>query len=178
MKRTICLIALFLAACSPTPKGAPVPIKQLFAENAGKLWECAEFDAGDNTCEALGKRAVRGDRVAYDAMAVLPKLPGIPGRAKMNMAMRFKIEGDAYCGRIDPSRIRVTGVPASIAADLTQSLKVEMVKQGEICTRYYRDGPGQYIGVTTQRDGSPVDDGIAPVRFFANAPGLRSVSLF
>ncbi|NNE87607.1 MAG: hypothetical protein HKN27_05985 [Silicimonas sp.] len=178
MKRIFCLITLFLAACAPTPKGPPVPIKTVYAENQGKLWECANYDASAQTCEALAKRALRRDSVAYDMTLLMPKLPGIPGRAKINVQAAFKVQGNAYCGRFNNARYRVTGVPAEVAASLAQGLRQEMVKEGEVCTRYYRNGPDGYISETTRRDGTPIDDGVGRVNFFTRAPALRPVSLF
>lgn len=178
MKRILCLFALALAACAPTPKGPPLPIKAVYAENKGKLWECGNFDASKQTCEAVAKRSLRGDRVNYDMTLLMPKLPGIPGRARINVQATFKVTGTAYCGRFTNARYRVTGVPPEAARSLSQGLKQEMMKEGEVCTRYYRNGTDGYISETTRRDGTPIDDGVGRVQFFANAPALRPISLF
>ncbi len=178
MKKIVTLGVLFLAAaCAPTPKGEPVPIKLLFAENAKKPYECAEFDARSNSCEALAVRRVRGDRVEYRAEFILPRLPGVPGQGHVTINAPFKIEGNRYCGNFGRSDVKIKGLPSSYATDLAIALKVQLAKEGDVCTSYYRDGAG-YLSVTTRRDGSPVRDGTGPVVFLTQPKALRRMSLF
>lgn len=170
-------LAMLVASCAPVPRGEPVPIKMLFAENAGKPFECAEYEASSNTCEALALRKVRGNRVEYRAEFIMPRLPGIPGIGKATIDVPFQIEGDRYCGNFRRSKVKITGLPSSYATDLAIALKVELAKEGDICTRYYRDGAG-YLSVTTKRDGTPIRDGTGPVVFLSTPKALRRVSLF
>ncbi len=177
MKKLVSLGLLILAACAPVPKGEPVPIKLLFAENAQKPYECAEYDSRSNSCEAIAVRKVRGNRVEYRAEFILPRLPGVPGQGHVTVRAPFQIEGDRYCGNFRRSDVRIKGLPSSYATDLAIALKVELAKEGDICTRYYRDGAG-YVSVTTKRDGSPIRDGTGPVVFLTQPKALRRVSLF
>lgn len=178
MKKIVTLGVLILAAaCAPVPKGDPVPIKLLFAENARKPYECAEYDARSNSCEAIAVRKVRGNRVEYRAEFILPRLPGVPGQGRVTINAPFRIEGDRYCGNFRRSDVKIKGLPSSYATDLAIALKVELAKEGDICTRYYRDGSG-YVSVTTKRDGTPIRDGTGPVVFLSQPKALRRVSLF
>lgn len=170
-------VLLLAAACAPVPKGEPVPIKLLFAENAQKPYECAEFDARSNSCEALATRKVRGDRIDYRAEFILPRLPGVPGKGHVTIDMPFQIEGDRYCGNFRRSNVRIKGLPSSYATDLAIALKAELAKEGDLCTSYYRDGSG-YLSVTTRRDGSPIRDGTGVVVFLTQPKALRRVSMF
>ncbi|MGR3515326.1 MAG: hypothetical protein ACU0GG_21390 [Paracoccaceae bacterium] len=178
MKRLFFIGALLvLASCTPVPKGAPVPIKQLFAENAGKRFECAEYDASSDTCEALAMSRITGNRIDYRADFIMPKLPGIPGIAKVTISMPFQIEGDRYCGNFRNSDIKMTGIPSSYATDLAIAFKVELSKEGDVCTQYYRESVG-YLSVTTRRDGTPIRDGTGRVVFLQQPKALRRISLF
>lgn len=178
MKKLLVLGAVLIAAsCAPVPRGEPVPIKMLFAENAGKPFECAEYEARSNTCEALAIRKVRGNRVDYRAEFIMPRLPGVPGIGKATIDVPFRIEGDRYCGTFRRSNVKITGLPSSYATDLAIALKVQLSKEGDVCTRYYRNGAG-YLSVTTRRDGTPIRDGTGPVLFVERPKALRRVGLF
>lgn len=178
MKKLLILGALLIiASCAPVPKGEPVPIKMLFAENAGKRFECAEYEASSNTCEAIAISKLRGNRIDYRAEFIMPRLPGIPGIGKVTINAPFQIEGDRYCGNFGRSNVKITGLPSSYATDLAIALKAELAKEGDVCTRYYREDYG-YLSVTTRRDGTPIRDGSGRVVFLERPKALRRVSLF
>lgn len=178
MKRLLVLCALLIvSSCAPIPKGEPVPIKMVFGENAEKRFECYEYEASSNTCEALAMRKVRGDRIDYRAEFIMPRLPGVPGIGKVTMNMPLQIEGDRYCGNFRQSNVKITGLPSSYATDLAIALKAELSKDGDVCTQYYREERG-YLSVTTKRDGTPVRDGIGRVVFVERPKALRRVSPF
>ncbi|MEL7152130.1 MAG: hypothetical protein AAGK71_15435 [Pseudomonadota bacterium] len=178
MKRALVVcILMIVSSCAPVPKGEPVPIKLVYGENAGKRFECFEYEASSDTCEALAMRKVRGNQVDYRADFIMPRLPGVPGIGKVTMSMPLLIEGDRYCGNFRQSDVKITGLPSSYATDLAIALKVELAKDGDICTQYYHEDFG-YLSVTTKRDGTPIRDGIGRVVFVERPKALRRVVPF
>jgi len=178
MTRLLSLLALLaLAACgAPQPKGDPVPLKRLFAETP--RYECLDYEASSDSCEGISQRRVSGDRVHFDAEFLLPPTRNIPGRPKVFIKASFKLEATRYCGNFRNAEVKVTGVPSSYATDLAMILKIQMMKQGDMCTRYYRQKNGTYLSVTTRPSGSPVRNGISPVHFVNSPKKLRSPSMF
>lgn len=177
MTRILSLLALLaLAACAPQPKGEPMPLKRLFSETP--RYECLNYKASNDSCEAIAFRRISGDRVAYDAEFLMPNLPNIPGRARVQVKATFKMEATRYCGNFRNSQVKVSGVPSSYATDLAIIFKTQMAKEGDLCTRYYRQKNGSYLSVTTRPDGTPVKDGTAAVHFLNSPKKLRSVGLF
>jgi hypothetical protein len=171
------LVLLALSACgAPQPKGDPIPLKRLFAETP--RYECANYEASSDSCEGIALRRVLGDRVSYDAEFLMPQLPNIPGRARVQMKASFKMEATRYCGNFRNADVKVSGVPSSYAIDLAIIFKAQMAKQGDMCTRYYRQQNGTYLSVTTRPDGSRLRDGTAPVQFLPAPKKLRSIGRF
>lgn len=178
MTRILSLMALLaLAACgAPQPKGDPVPLKRLFAETP--RYECVDYEASSDSCEGIALRTVSGNRVTYDAEFLMPRVSNIPGRARVQMKVSFKMGDTSYCGNFRNAKVKVSGVPSSYAIDLAMIFKAQMVKQGDMCTRYYRHRNGGYLSVTTRPDGSAMRDGTAPVYFVTTPKKLRSVGMF
>lgn len=178
MIRFLALLALLaLAACgAPQPRGDAVPLKRLFAETP--RYECLNYEASSDSCEGIALRRVSGDRVYYDAEFLMPRAPNIPGRAKVYMKMSFKLEPTRYCGNARNADLKVSGVPSSYAIDLAMILKIQMMKQGDMCTQYYRHKNGSYLSVTTRDNGATVRNGISPVYFMNSPKKLRSPGMF
>ena len=176
------LLALFvllaLAACgaAPRPTGDPIPLKRLFAETP--RYECANYDASSDSCDGISFRRVSGGRVSYDTEFLMPSVSNIPGRARVQMSVSFKMEPTRYCGDFRNADVKVSGVPSSYAIDLAMIFKAQMARHGEMCTRYYRAADGSYLSVTTRPDGAPLQDGTAPVEFLTGPKKLRSIRAF
>ena len=171
------LVLLALAACgAPQPRGEPVPLKRLFAETP--RYECIDYEASSDSCEGISLRSVSGGRVHFDAEFLLPPKRNIPGRPRVFIKASFKLDETRYCGNFRNAKVKVTGVPSSYAIDLAMILQIQMAKQGDMCTRYFRQSNGSYLSVTTRPDGTPVPNGVSPVHFLNAPKKLRSPSLF
>ncbi|MDJ0639226.1 MAG: hypothetical protein QNJ20_10350 [Paracoccaceae bacterium] len=178
MKRIfVATLLLITAACAPVPKGAAVPMKQLFSENSSRPFECTDYEASSDSCEGIARRTLRSNTVVYDAEFIMPRLPGVPGRPRVLVNMPFKLESTRYCGDFRTAKVQVRGLPSSYNTDLAIAFKTQLAKEGAVCTSYYRDGGG-YVSVTTRPNGEPVRDGIGKVFFLSSPKKLRTISLF
>ncbi len=170
--------ALFLlvgcGGASPTvmPSGEPVSIQKLVSDTRGRPYECINYDPGSDSCEAIAKRQVRGDRISFDVSMLVPG-PNAD-TVKVKIVADFRIEGGRYCGNLARADIRSEGnLTPSQRSLLEEVFLAEMISMGELCGLYVQDAAGGYTSVTTDRAGRVFEGGIEPVRFFSRPKRLR-----
>lgn len=163
---------LVLAACGTAlPKGEIEPIRKVLSDNRSLPFECVNYDAASDSCGSIVSRRISGDRIFYEATALLPG-PGVDlVRVKMNVD--FKIEGSRYCGNMRNADLRLEGKLSPGQRSLMQELVLaDLISMGDVCGVYYREGGG-YVSVTTDRAGRVVPHGVESVHFFKRPKKLR-----
>lgn len=177
LKKFLVVTALTaLAACAAPlpPKGEFVPIKQVFAENADKPFECVGYQAASDSCEGLGRSEVRGNTIVSSTLFAIDI--GVP--VQVRTVTRHPIVNGKSCGLIGRVKVTVEGAdsPEGEAAitDMFSAMMTDLVS--DLCVAYYRSGEGYFVEATTL-DGELVegvtDAGIS--RFFATQKKLRNL---
>ena len=163
---------LALAGCGTAlPKGEVEPIRKVLSDNRSLPFECVNYDAASDSCEGIVSRRVRGDRIFYEATALLPGPEFDLVRVRMNVD--FTIEGSRYCGNMRNADLRFEGKLSPGERSLMQELVLaELISMGDVCGVYYRESGG-YVSVTTDRAGRVVPHGVDSIHFFNRPKKLR-----
>ncbi|UWR23596.1 hypothetical protein [Sulfitobacter sp. S190] len=179
MKRGAALMAgMMLAGCVQTvpggfdtlPKGSPVAIRTLIAENPGKL-ACIEYQSGTNSCASLVSTSIRGDVMTTRETGAVRSLSGASVE-RVNLVSRLQLRDGAACARAEDIRLAdpQTEGAGLFLLEATRLLLGQF--GGGVCTRYF-EGGDDYIVSSVGFDGRPFPPGDVAFRFVA--PG--SVSL-
>lgn len=169
--RAAVLLSLLAACGTALPEGEPVPLEKVLLDTRLAPWECADYDPASDSCTILALREVRGGRLFYDARGLMEGPEGQP--MTMRMKVDFAIEGDRFCGDMREAEIRFEGDLSPGTRGLMEELLLaELLQSGEMCNLYYRDAEG-YLGVTTDRAGQVLPDGVERLHFFSAPKRLR-----
>ena len=169
------LSLVLLAGCGSAvviPEGETVSIQKLLSDTNGRPYECFAYDVGTDSCAAIAKRQVRGDKIAYD-MAVLVTGPNSDA-VKVSIDLDFQIVDGRYCGNYKRAEISAEGnlTPAQSSL-LEELLLAELLQLGDFCEGYLRTPSGAYYSVTSDRLGRVYWESSVPVVFFSRPKKLR-----
>ena len=172
----ISLVA-FLAACATTPpKGEFVSLQQVASENAGKPWECANYDAATDSCEGLGRWTIKGDTVSAQSMVAIDAGDGQIINFTVNTT--HKITNGQVCGLEGEVDMLIDGERykkgQNFLADFMNGFLSGVLP--EICNSYYRSGSGYYIQATN-RDGKVMPDLSGTSTFFSTKKAIRAEAM-
>ena len=164
-------VCFALASCGPAVPDLQVePIRKVLLDNSALPYECVNYDSRTDSCEGLVTRRVKGDRIYYEALAL------VPGPAKpvnMRLKVDFQIEDARYCGDMRDADLVFEGALTPGQRSLMQELFLaQLISYGSICGSYFREGEG-YISITTDRDGRVTPQGVETSHFFARPKALR-----
>ncbi len=170
----IALLSVVLAgltACGPTLPDLEVePIRKVLSDNSALPYECVNYDLRSDSCEGLVTRRVKGDRIYYEALALVP---GPSDPINMRLKVDFKIEDTRYCGHMRDADLAFDGTLTPGQRSLLQELLLaQLISYGDVCGAYFREGEG-YISVTTDRNGRLMPQGVETSHFFARPKPLR-----
>jgi hypothetical protein len=173
LKRFFALSAALLlsAACAPSlPQGQIEPIRKVLSDNRSLPYECVNYDAKSDSCEGLITRRLQGDRIFYEATAVMP---GPSDILNTRMKVDFTIENGRYCGNMRTADLHFEGTLTTSQRSFLQELMLaQLISFGDVCGVYYRNG-GAYVSVTTDREGRVMPEGVDTIHFFATPKRLR-----
>lgn len=165
-----------LAACdegySGASRGAVVPYPQVLAENAARPWECLNYDRATDSCEAIGRSTLQGNRFVSD---------GSVGRSA-GRGGSYRLRGQGYVDAQGRGCFRPGDLQMSVAGGRTTEEDAfiidftrEVLKEiGETCTTTYRQGD-HYIVESRAKSGQMLPDGRKTLHFFASPKRLRSL---
>lgn len=178
---------LALAACDMAQEAPPasgaLSLRQVAAETQGRPYECTEYQAETDSCEAIARWTISGDVVRAETVFALDE--GLPATIRVVSRHRIDNRGRSF-GLVGAPRVTVTspGSPEAkrAIADLFKSVLADTLH--DTCAAYSRagtkmaDGAGDgYITEVTDAEGNPLEDGAARSRFFSQPRKLRPVRM-
>ncbi|MCF2905301.1 hypothetical protein L0666_09890 [Octadecabacter sp. CECT 8868] len=171
MKFVFPIIGLTALTACMTPLPSPeevIPFSQVLAETEGRPYECSEYDAATDTCDAITTTQITGPGRYFSRTTffVDPSLPALEG------ALALYDRGDAVCGNMANSELSFSGDVGFAQELMLASIESEFATLGEICVVYTKTENGYRTQVISGPDlafEDPIDD----YQFFASPKPLR-----
>ena len=174
MRKPFLFAALIaVSACATqVPEGQIVPTKSITSQTSSRPYECFNYNAQADNCEALVKHVTQGDNVTLE-LAAREAISGI-GTINFTITVDFERRSTSYCGDLGKGNITATGgvLPSDIRAQAIRSAERSLKRTGFVCFAYLRSDTGQLYNVSMTKSGD-VEGPADRVNFFANPKELR-----
>lgn len=154
-------------------RGAFLPFTEMLAENAGRPYGCFNYDTQSETCEAVERTTLSGDRWRGQGVAAT-----FLGNEVVHFNVRAQgtVENGLQCMDARDYSISIPRLEGFAGErEFVGLLEAAFAMMGSFCSSYYRMGDGVYYTESTRPDGSVIPDTEGTIRFFAEQPRLRVV---
>ena len=147
--KSVAVLACFvIPACSVAPEpitGDVLPMKSIFSTMSDRPYECFGYNALKNSCKALVKRSVSGDRMKVEG-EFLQFLRG-RGTVTVRVVSDFKIGETSVCGNLADAEVSAQSsvIPPHVLDQVLAELKERFDDEGVQCNEYLQDSDGQFF---------------------------------